>query len=343
MAPNADPYRTLGLTRGATLAEVKQAYRRLAKANHPDAAGEAALPRFLAIQAAYDEIAGPGASGRATGRPGRAGSPPPWGADPDRADATHRAYGGRSRRTRSGGTRRPTGNATGGANGDTSGDASGAGPGTSSPPGPDRPNRPPNKATLGSTSYDGTEGEPFEPDWGGASWYGTTSGTYWTLNPKEYADPRKHGPEYQARARRAAAAAREEDAAAETGTSGPRPDPDTPPTEADPPTHTTSSWWDATAGPAADVPFADDPDPPGPAEPAQDRAVRGLVGRVGLAVLGWIPIAIAIGWIAGEVSGCGRFAATCDPGQETLVWIAQLVALAILVIWATRTGDRPVS
>jgi hypothetical protein len=31
------------------------------------------------------------------------------------------------------------------------------------------------------------------------SWYGTTSGTYWTLNPKEYADPRKHGPEYQAR------------------------------------------------------------------------------------------------------------------------------------------------
>ena len=44
---------------------------------------------------------------------------------------------------------------------------------------------------------------PFEPDWRGASWYGTTSGTYWTLNPKEYADPRKHGPEYQARARRA--------------------------------------------------------------------------------------------------------------------------------------------
>ena len=40
-------------TRRATPAEVKQAYRRLAKANHPDAAGEAALPRFLAIQAAY--------------------------------------------------------------------------------------------------------------------------------------------------------------------------------------------------------------------------------------------------------------------------------------------------
>ncbi len=62
----------------------------------------------------------------------------------------------------------------------------------------------PKKATLGSTSYDGVERETFEPDWGGANWYGTTSGTYWTINPKEYADPRKHGPEYQARARRAA-------------------------------------------------------------------------------------------------------------------------------------------
>jgi hypothetical protein len=30
-----------------------------------------------------------------------------------------------------------------------------------------------------------------------------TTGTYWTINPREYADPRKHGPEYQERARRA--------------------------------------------------------------------------------------------------------------------------------------------
>ena len=46
------------------------------------------------------------------------------------------------------------------------------------------------------------EGEPFEPEWEGASWYGGSSGTYWTLNPKEFADPRKHGPEYLARGRR---------------------------------------------------------------------------------------------------------------------------------------------
>ncbi|MGP1675401.1 MAG: J domain-containing protein, partial [Candidatus Limnocylindrales bacterium] len=105
MAPNGDPYRTLELSRGATLAEVKQAYRRLVKANHPDRAGEAALPRFLAIQAAYDEIVGPdgrarpaAAGGAASGRPARPGPRRPWDADPGRAGATYRAYGGRPRR-----------------------------------------------------------------------------------------------------------------------------------------------------------------------------------------------------------------------------------------------------
>ena len=53
-----------------------------------------------------------------------------------------------------------------------------------------------------------------------ARWYGPRRGTYWTLNPREYADPRKHGPEYQARARRAARA--EADGTAPTaGPAGP--------------------------------------------------------------------------------------------------------------------------
>ena len=69
MAADTDPYRTLGLSRGASLDEVKRAYRRLVKIDHPDAAGEAALPRFLAIQAAYDRIAGPlGEGPTGTGR-----------------------------------------------------------------------------------------------------------------------------------------------------------------------------------------------------------------------------------------------------------------------------------
>ena len=68
-------------------------------------------------------------------------------------------------------------------------------------------------ATPGSTSYDAADEEPFEPGWTGATWYGASSGTYWTLNPKEYADPRKHGPEYQRRARRRAAGANADGAA----------------------------------------------------------------------------------------------------------------------------------
>src|SRR5258705_7886908 len=237
MALDPDPYRTLGLKRGATLEEVKGAYRRLAKINPPDAAGEGALPRFLAIQAAYEQLAGPGAPGgarRPTPAPRR-----PWDAE---ADKTRRAYGGRGRNASSPGGAGGAGGATGkggaadadgdpgatGAPGGTPGSgwarrpgsgARGAGAsgrpgrrrtyeprpdqGTSGTPPPGGKTREPNKATLGSTSYDGADTGPFEPDWGGASWYGTTSGTYWTLNPKEYADPRKHGPEYQARARRA--------------------------------------------------------------------------------------------------------------------------------------------
>ena len=202
MAFDGDPYRTLGLARGASLDEVKRAYRRLAKANHPDAAGSGALgaiprdPGRLRAARRRGGRAGPKPSGPSGGDAG--GSRRPSAADPDRADATRRAYGGRAR---------PGGPRT-------------ARPGEADPPADPRRARAPGtgrrpglgaapetgrrrgKATLGSTSYDDATAGPFEPDWSGASWYGTTSGTYWTINPKEYADPRKHGPEYQARARR---------------------------------------------------------------------------------------------------------------------------------------------
>ena len=66
-----------------------------------------------------------------------------------------------------------------------------------------RPNagaQPTPSAHPGSTTYDGATEE--EPVWDGAAWVGADSGTYWTVNPREYADPRKHGPEYRARGRR---------------------------------------------------------------------------------------------------------------------------------------------
>jgi curved DNA-binding protein CbpA len=475
MALDPDPYRILELPPGATLDEVKRAYRRLAKVHHPDAAGEAALPRFLAIQAAYEQLltgASPGARGRrAPGGPRRA-----WEADPDRSDATRRAYGGRARSApaggatpgggarprpsgppgEGGGTRSegpagagsshgpsgpagsagtagpaangagagsdgaasgtgPAGAAGSGSRGPTSGRSrrrrttgDGSGPDQATPPNPDagrsrRTKR--NKATLGSTSYDGADG-PFEPDWRGASWYGTTSGTYWTLNPKEYADPRKHGPEYQARARRAAraqAAARAGASADPVAEEAEAPDRVAADTEADAsattgpearepgaagaggrpgPAHTTASWWEtsigsepassteadaaprpagAQAGAAAAAgaagatgtaarptrparpahPAGGDVDPPPPdlAAAATDlgRALtdeRTAHGRWRLvqAVVAWLPIAFGLGWLAGEQTGCGRAAASCDGVDPFLGPVLVLLALGVLLL-----------
>jgi hypothetical protein len=359
MALDPDPYRVLELSRGASLDDVKRAYRRLAKANHPDAAGEAALPRFLAIQAAYEQLIGP-ADGATRGRRPAPTTRQPWDADPDRSDATRRAYGGRGRSAPPGGRAKSgggSGSATGAAGGaasgaDAAGGAASARPGRrrrpapddaagTPPPGSRRASRSPrtNKATLGSTSYDGADAEAFEPDWGGASWYGTTSGTYWTLNPKEYADPRKHGPEYQARARRAAKGEPRESGA-----------PTPPPATADP-THTTSSWWDSTAGgpstppPTSTPPAGTAAHDPSTSDPSFDfggfaagigrmlidERAGGMQGRVVRAIVGWIPIALAIGWSIGELTGCGRFAATCDGSSEPVALGLQIVTLAILL------------
>ena len=226
MAPNADPWRTLGLAPGATQDEIRRAYRRLAKINHPDAAGDGALPRFLAIQQAYDQLAGPGRLRRTGGRPAPATPPAaeprePWRADPGRARASGRADGRRAPGARPtsppGSTGGPNSGATGGASRGSADPADGTAAGSASP-GSRRSSsrrRASNRATPGSTSYEGADQEPFEPGWSGATWYGASSGTYWTINPKEYADPRKHGPEYQARARRATRTGRLEDGASE--------------------------------------------------------------------------------------------------------------------------------
>jgi len=71
---------------------------------------------------------------------------------------------------------------------------------TTQPPRPKSGGQPAASARPGSTTYDGATGE--EPVWDGAAWVGADSGTYWTVNPREYADPRKHGPEYRARGKR---------------------------------------------------------------------------------------------------------------------------------------------
>jgi hypothetical protein len=78
---------------------------------------------------------------------------------------------------------------------------------------------------------------------------------------------------------------------------------------------------------------------PDPAKAAIDlvRALTdprsgGLRGRVVRAILGWLPIALGLGWVAGELTGCGRFAATCDPSVTPLVAVGQAIVLVAMLV-----------
>jgi hypothetical protein len=63
-----------------------------------------------------------------------------------------------------------------------------------------------------------------------------------------------------------------------------------------------------------------------------DPAAGGHRGRAMRAVLGWIPAALGLGWLLGELTGCGRFAATCDPAGGPLTAAGQAIVLAILLL-----------
>ena len=53
-----DPYKTLGLGREASAAEIKSAYRKLAKKHHPDL-NPGNAERFKNITGAYDILSNP--------------------------------------------------------------------------------------------------------------------------------------------------------------------------------------------------------------------------------------------------------------------------------------------
>jgi molecular chaperone DnaJ len=57
--PSVDLYEVLGVSRGATTAELRRAYRRLALTHHPDRAGAASAPVFARIAEAYRMLANP--------------------------------------------------------------------------------------------------------------------------------------------------------------------------------------------------------------------------------------------------------------------------------------------
>ncbi len=80
-----DPHRVLGITLGASAAQIKAAWRRLARANHPDltgddpAASRSATRRMAEINDAYAELTRDDGSRRADGSSGDA-SPADFGA-----------------------------------------------------------------------------------------------------------------------------------------------------------------------------------------------------------------------------------------------------------------------
>jgi hypothetical protein len=63
-----------------------------------------------------------------------------------------------------------------------------------------------------------------------------------------------------------------------------------------------------------------------------DPRSGGVAGRIGRAVVGWAPIALGIGWLVGEVSGCARYVAECDPAATPFAWVVMLAALGILLV-----------
>jgi curved DNA-binding protein CbpA len=349
------------------MAEVKRAYRRLAKAYHPDSAGEQALPRFLAIHEAYERLvtgrsrAGGGPRAARTASP----TPPaePWRADPERAKAAReRARAGRG----STGTRPRSGsqNASSGGRAGT-GTSGGSGAGTR-----DRRRRNVRKATMGSTSYDEAR-EVTDATWSGASWYGPTSGEYWIVNPREYADPRKHGPTYQQRARRTAAAG------ATTGTESGAPEDIGEPVAEEPAVASASAGsaagpavrgasrdqrsWDASARPgwmpyheaaaaAADRAWRDQGRRlPGDGAPAAGTSGplgsfgavgRDLLGtasddpirRLGLALVAWPPLGLAAAAAIGDLTGCTTYSAACSGSDTLLPWLAQAAIVGLLLL-----------
>ncbi len=73
-------------------------------------------------------------------------------------------------------------------------------------------------------------------------------------------------------------------------------------------------------------------DPP-PRDPFELVRSDTPLARGVLALAGWPPIGIVLAWLVGEVTGCGRFAATCpaaDVPFATATWVLQLGVLGAL-------------
>ncbi len=338
MTTGGDPYRTLGLAPGASVNEIRSAYRRLAKRYHPDAAGDRTLARFLAIQAAYEVLVDANGNLRRKGPTGSAGprqAPEPWRADAARARASRDAWRARARPGAPGSGDPPPGRT------DPSAGAGSGSQGQERREGPaeHRHRRHRRTATPGSTTYDEAGETPLDPAWEGGTWYGASSGTYWTLNPREYADPRKHGPEYRRRAWRAA------------GFRAPARPPGTHPADAADTQAADGPGPDTTSGSGASTPHGPGAPTGGAAvasaghdgflgaflpERLLARAERDPWGRMWLAALAAAPVPLVAGAIFGGLAGCS--AGGCPPLVPALALLAWPVAALVLAAIPVMTA-----
>jgi hypothetical protein len=223
---------------------------------------------------------------------------------------------------------------------------------------------------MGSTSYDEAR-DPADATWSGASWYGPSTGEYWIVNPREYADPRKHGPDYQQRARRPlqdreadalsdadavpGAADAADAAAAASAEAAARGADSTPSAEASTPVGSAPDDAGASrargrrsrpaprwAAAATESGWTESGDArPVVAAPEEHAAapLRWLgepaddpVRRLGLALVAWPPIGLAAATLIGGATACTAFGAQCDGTDAMLPWLAQALILGVLLL-----------
>lgn len=175
---------------------------------------------------------------------------------------------------------------------------------------------------MGSTSYDEAR-DPTDPRWAGASWYGPTTGEYWIVNPREYADPRKHGPGYSHRVRSGEPSASEPPSDEISRARSPEPEP----LEAtEPPADTPQDRPRPDQGDQpVDEPFLDSLIRPGSSDPLR---------RLGLVLLAWAPVGVAATAVLGQLTGCAGYSATCDGTDPYLPWVAQAIIVGLLLVAA---------
>lgn len=324
MAESLDPYRVLGVARGATKAQIKAAHRTLAKRFHPDSAtGDARL--FRDVHEAYQLLADPLRrrewDARHAPGPVRADDQPATpsrrrrstaAADNQTAPPTARTYrwsasevpwweeGVRTDNRRQPGARRPR------ASTDGSAPSADAAPNASD-------DRPPAR-----------QGGDFEV-------YNRSSGAAWSSAARQYFRrfdaelPRRgqfrHQGTQPLTAARARVAAEEEARAQSRQSTPPRP-PVSPP-----PPRPTYSYAAGVAHTTEQV---------NAARAAADRAKRAaawprLRERLLGALIAWVPLALLIAYGGSAAGGCDHFAASCPAWLEPLQTVLIALTLGLLV------------